>query len=221
MDIATVNHRRTRIKICGITRLEDALEAAAAGADAVGFVFYASSSRSVAPATAAAIARSLPPFVTSVGLFVNASADTVRDVLRTVSLGILQFHGDEPAEYCRQFGLPYMKAIRIRLGTDLLQYQARYPDAAAMLLDAYVSGVPGGTGETFDWNLVPAQMNCQIVLSGGLTGDNVAAGIEHVHPWAVDVSSGVELAPGVKDGQLIRRFVAAVRWADTQAVSAG
>jgi phosphoribosylanthranilate isomerase len=213
---AIVNHPRTRIKICGISRQQDALAAAAAGADAVGFVFHPPSPRYLVPAAARMIARALPPFVTTVGLFVDATADTVREALAAVPLGLLQFHGDEPAEFCGQFGHPYMKAVRVRSGTDLLQYAARYPDAAALLLDAYRPGVRGGTGETFDWNVIPARLNCRIVLSGGLTPDNVAAGIKQVQPWAVDVASGVEAAPGVKDAQLIRRFTTAVRWMDRQ-----
>lgn len=216
MEPLPVTHARTRIKICGITRQDDALAAADAGADAVGFVFYAASPRHVQPAAAGTIVRALPPFVTTVGLFVDAPAGEVRSVLAAVPLALLQFHGDEPPEFCRQFGPPYIKAVRVRSGTDLLQYAARYPDAAALLLDAYRPGVPGGTGETFDWHLIPARMTCGIVLAGGLTPDNVAAGIEQVRPWAVDVSSGVEAAPGVKDVQRIRRFATAVRWVDRQ-----
>jgi phosphoribosylanthranilate isomerase len=216
VEAVPVKPSRTRIKICGITRQQDALAAAAAGADAVGFVFHSPSPRYVVPAVARTIAKALPPFVTSVGLFVDAPVDTVRSALAMVPLGILQFHGDEPAEFCGQFGLPYMKAVRVHSGTDLLQYATRYPDAAALLLDAYRSGVPGGTGETFDWDLIPVGLNCRIVLSGGLTPDNVAGGIERVRPWAVDVASGVEASPGLKDGQLIRRFAAAVRRVDRQ-----
>lgn len=216
METRPVTHARTRLKICGITRQDDALAAADAGTDAVGFVFYPASPRQVQPSAAGTIARALPPFVTTVGLFVDQPADEVRRVLAAVPLALLQFHGDEPPEFCGQFGQPYIKAVRVRPGTDLLQYAARYPDAAALLLDAYRPGIPGGTGETFDWNLIPARMTCRIVLAGGLTPGNVAAGIEQVKPWAVDVSSGVEAAPGVKDGQLIRRFASAVRWMDRQ-----
>jgi phosphoribosylanthranilate isomerase len=216
METQPVTHARTRIKICGITRQEDALAAAEAGADAVGFVFYPPSPRCVTPAAAGTIARALPPFVTAVGVFVDATEDQVHRVLAAVPLGLLQFHGDEPPEFCAHFGQPYIKAVRVRPGADLLQYAARYPDAAALLLDAYRPGVPGGTGETFDWNLIPAQLKCRIVLSGGLTPVNVGAGIEQVRPWAVDVLSGVEAAPGLKNGQLIRRFAAAVRRTDRQ-----
>jgi phosphoribosylanthranilate isomerase len=219
METQPVTHARTRIKICGITRQEDAVAAAEAGADAVGFVFYPPSPRHVTPVAASAIMRALPPFVTAVGLFVDPSADEVRRALAIAPLGLLQFHGDEPPEFCGQFGQPYMKAVRVRSGTDLLQYAARYPDAVALLLDAYRPGVPGGTGETFDWNFIPAHLACRIVLSGGLTPGNVGAGIEQVRPWAVDVSSGVEAAPGVKDAQLIKRFATAVRWMDRTLLS--
>jgi phosphoribosylanthranilate isomerase len=216
MEPPAVTHARTRIKICGIARQDDALAAADAGADAVGFVFYAASPRHVQPAAAGTIVRALPPFVTTVGLFVDPPASEVRSVLAAVPLGLLQFHGDEPPEFCGQFGRPYIKAVRVRSGTDLLQYAARYPDAAALLLDAYRPGVPGGSGEAFDWHLIPARMTCRFVLAGGLTPDNVAAGVEQVRPWAVDVSSGVEAAPGVKDVQRIRRFAAAVQRVDRQ-----
>lgn len=211
-----MNHARTRIKICGITRQEDALAAAEAGADAVGFVFYPPSPRAVTIAQAAAIARSLPPFVMPVGLFVDATEAGVREVLVAVPLGLLQFHGDEPPEFCAQFGRPYLKAVRIRNGIDLLQCATRYSEAAALLLDAFRAGVPGGTGETFDWSLVPPRLSRPVVLSGGLTADNVGAGIQQVRPWAVDVSSGVEAAPGIKDRQRIGRFVAAVRRMDAR-----
>lgn len=214
-------HSRTRIKICGITRQQDALAAVAAGADAIGFVFYPPSPRYVPPGAAATIARALPPFVTVVGLFVDATEDEVRGVLAAVPLGLLQFHGEETPEFCGRFGRPYMKAVRVRHGTDLLQYAANYRDATALLLDAFRPDVPGGTGETFDWNLIPARLGRPIVLSGGLTPDNVGAGIERVRPWAVDVSSGVEVAPGVKDAQLIERFAAAVRQLDGPQVSGG
>ena len=216
-----MTHARTRIKICGITRPQDALAAAAAGADAVGFVFYRPSPRHVAPDAAAAIARALPPFVTTVGLFVDAPADAVRAALAAVPLGLLQFHGDEPPDFCGQFGRPFIKAVRIRPETDLLQYAARYPDAAALLLDAFRPGVPGGTGEMFDWDLIPAALDARVVLSGGLTPGNAGAGIERVRPWAVDVSTGVEAAPGIKDEERIGQFAAAVRAADWRLAEVG
>lgn len=209
-----MNRARTRIKICGITRQEDAEAAAEAGADAVGFVFYPPSPRAVTMAGAAPIVGNLPPFLTSVGLFVDATEAEVRQILAAVPLGMLQFHGDEPPEFCAQFGRPFMKAVRIRGGIDLLQYATRYSAGAALLLDAFRAGVPGGTGETFDWSLVPPRLSRPVVLSGGLTADNVEAGIGQVRPWAVDVSSGVEAAPGIKDRKRIARFVDAVRQAD-------
>ena len=207
---------RTRIKICGITRLADAHVATAAGADAIGFVFYPPSPRAVSAGPAGAIARALPPFVTAVGLFVDAPADEVRRVIAAVPLSLLQFHGDEPDDYCRQFGVPYLKAVRVRPETDLLQYAARYAGACGLLLDAWRAGVPGGTGAVFDWDLIPDGMNGRIVLSGGLDANNVADGIGRVRPWAVDVSSGVEAAPGIKDPLRIGQFIAAVRGADAR-----
>jgi phosphoribosylanthranilate isomerase len=208
---------RTRIKICGITRIADALAAAESGADAVGFVFYRGSSRAVAADVARELAQALPPFVTAVGLFVNAPADEVRAVLAAVPLGLLQFHGDESESYCSQFGRPYLKALRVHPGVDLLQYATGFRSAAGLLLDAYRPGIPGGTGESFDWGLVPPVMPCRVVLSGGLTPANVGAGVTRIRPWAVDVSSGVEAAPGIKDAQAIARFTAAVRRADRAA----
>lgn len=218
MESHVLTHTRTRIKICGFTRQDDALMAAEAGADALGFVFHPPSPRCVTPAVAAAIARRLPPFVTTVGLFVDAPVADVRRICAALPLGLLQFHGDEPADFCGQFGLPYIKAVRVQPGTDLLHYALRYPGAAGLLLDAYRPGVPGGTGETFDWKLIPARIPCRVVLSGGLTPGNVGAGIAQVRPWAVDVSTGVEAAPGIKSAQLIKRFTAAVRQVDTQQI---
>ena len=197
----------TRVKICGITRIEDALHAAQAGADAIGLVFYAKSLRYVEAATAAAIARALPPFVGVVGLFVDALEDYVRAVLERVPLDVLQFHGKESPAYCARYGRPYLKAVRVREDTDLLQCAADYAAAQALLLDAYVSGVPGGTGERFDWARIPAALPKPIVLSGGLTADNVQDAILQVHPWAVDVSSGVEAAPGRKDPAKVSLFI--------------
>ena len=205
---------RTRIKICGITRHEDALTAVEAGADALGFVFHRPSPRYVEPQVAAAIARAMPPFVAIVGLFVDAEAGVVRDVTQQVRLSMLQFHGDEPPEFCARFALPFLKAFRVRPGLDLLQCSAAFSDAAALLLDAYRPGIPGGTGKTFDWELVPRGLPARIVLSGGLAAANVGVGIRRLAPWAVDVSSGVEAAPGIKDPDRIEQFVAAVRRAD-------
>lgn len=204
----------TAIKICGITREADVLAAAHCGAHALGFVFYASSPRYVTPERAAALLRVLPPFVMSVGLFVNASADAVRHTLATARVDLLQFHGDESPDYCRQFERPYLKALRVRPGVDLLQYARDYHDAKGLLLDAYVEGTPGGTGATFDWALIPKMLPLPIVLSGGLTPENVATAIQAVRPWAVDVSSGVELPglanKGIKDAAKIAAFVTGV-----------
>lgn len=204
----------TAVKICGITRIEDGLAAAHGGAHAIGLVFYTPSPRCVTPAQAAAIIRALPPFVTTVGLFVDASEQEVRAVLARAPVDLLQFHGAEPPDYCRQFGLPYMKAVRVRQGVDLLQYASDYRDAKALLLDAYVDGTHGGTGRVFDWNLIPRQLPLPIVLSGGLDPGNVADAVRRVRPWAVDVSSGVEAAKGVKDAAKIAAFITGVRNAD-------
>lgn len=196
-----------RVKICGITRSEDLTAACEAGADALGFVFYAKSPRNLSVEQAAALVRALPPFVQSVGLFVDAAPDFVHAVLETVPLDLLQFHGGETPEYCRQFGKPYLKAVRVRPGVDLVKYATDFADARALLLDAYVAGVPGGTGERFDWRLIPAGLNKPIILSGGLNPDNVLEAVQTVQPWAVDVSSGVEAAPGIKDAAQVAAFI--------------
>jgi phosphoribosylanthranilate isomerase len=201
----------TAVKICGITRVEDALLAAHAGAHAIGLVFYRPSPRFVEPGQAEIIIRSLPPFVTAVGLFVDAGADEVRDVIGRVRPDLLQFHGAEPPEFCRQFGVPYMKALRVRPGLDLIQCESAYHDAKALLLDAFVEGVPGGTGATFDWKLIPGALQLPVVLSGGLTPVNVGEAIRQVRPWAVDVSSGVEKTKGIKDAEKIAAFMSGVR----------
>tara|TARA_R110000751_G_scaffold67510_2_gene137813 strand:+ start:2413 stop:3027 length:615 start_codon:yes stop_codon:yes gene_type:complete len=200
-----------RIKVCGITRVEDALAAAHAGADAIGLVFYTPSPRAVTPAQAAAIVAALPPFITSVGLFVDADAAYVREVLAQVPLDLLQFHGDEDADYCDQFERPYLKAVRVRADQNLATVAAAWPKAQGILLDSYKAGVPGGTGEVFDWTLVPRERRWNLVLAGGLTADNVAQAIAGVEPWAVDVSGGVELAKGIKDIEKINAFVREVR----------
>jgi phosphoribosylanthranilate isomerase len=196
-----------RVKICGITRSEDLQAACNAGADALGFVFYAKSPRHLAVEQAAALVNQLPPFVQSVGLFVDAEPAFVEAVLKSVPLDLLQFHGNEAPEQCRRFGRPYLKAIRMKPGADLVKYCADFHDARALLLDAYVPGVPGGTGERFDWNLIPAGLPKPIVLSGGLNPDNVALAVKTVRPWAVDVSSGVESAPGIKDAARVAAFI--------------
>ena len=205
---------RTRIKICGITRERDALAAVEAGADAVGFVFYRKSPRAVTPEVAARLIRLLPPFVTAVGLFVDAPEAEIRATLAKVPLGLLQFHGDESQADCARYGTPWIKVLRVRPEVDLLQYAASHAGAAGLLLDAFRPGVPGGTGQSFDWSLVPPALPVRVVLSGGLTPESVGEGIGRIRPWAVDVSSGVESAPGIKDALAIARFVAAVRSAD-------
>lgn len=201
---------RTRVKICGITRVEDAVSAVQHGCDAIGLVFYEPSPRYVTTPTASEIATQLPPFVTVVGLFVDASPEYVRQVLAQVPLNLLQFHGDETPEYCRQFGVPYLKAVRVRPETNLLQYAAAYADAKALLLDTYVAGTPGGTGITFDWELIPQDFPLPIILAGGLDAGNVSEAIRQCHPYAVDVSGGVERQKGIKDADKIAAFMRGV-----------
>lgn len=202
------------IKICGITKVEDARAAADLGAHAIGLVFYEPSPRYIPVEKADAVSRALPPFVAAVGLFVNAPAEYVRSVLSRVQLQMLQFHGDEAPEFCRGFGMPYLKAVRVRPEVDLLQYARRYGDARGLLLDAYVDGTHGGTGAVFDWALIPAHLPLPVVLSGGLTPANVEQAVRQVRPRAVDVSSGVEAARGVKDVAKIAAFISGVRNAD-------
>lgn len=211
---------RTRVKICGLTREQDVDAAVAAGADAVGFVFYPKSPRFVSPARAHALIRRLPPFVAPVGLFVNANADDVAETAHFTGIQLLQFHGDEPPEACEQSsaasGRPYMRAARVAADTtpaDLLNFILRFNSAQAILLDAHVDGFGGG-GKVFDWSLIPANADRPLVLSGGLNPVNVQTGIACVKPFAVDVSSGVEVAKGIKDATLMRQFIAAVRKAD-------
>ena len=208
---------RTRVKICGITRVEDALAAVAAGADAIGLVFYEHSARNVSVAQAAAISRELPAFVNVVGLFVDATPDFIRSVLTAVHLDTLQFHGDETPEQCAAYGLPFIKAIRVKPETNLLQCANDFSAAKALLLDTYAEGQAGGTGHAFDWNLIPTCMTTDrsvktpvLILAGGLNDDNVALAIEQVRPYAVDVSGGVESAKGIKDQAKIARFMQAV-----------
>jgi phosphoribosylanthranilate isomerase len=208
--------KRTRIKICGITREEDLAAAVAAGADALGFVFYPPSPRYVTPQRAAQLLEHVPAFVTRVGLFVNEPAATVRAVLAQTCLDLLQFHGDEDAAYCAGFGKPWIKAARVRAGFDLLEYASAFvdaPGACGLLLDAHVEGYGGG-GQTFDWSLIPRSLPLPVILSGGLHPGNVAGAVRAVRPWAVDVSSGVEAARGIKDAQKITDFIAGVRDAD-------
>lgn len=202
-----------RSKICGITRIEDALAAADAGADAIGLVFYAKSPRAVDVHQARAIIAALPPFVTTVGLFVNTSRCELNEILEAVPLDLLQFHGDETPSDCVGFNRPYIKALRVRPGDDLEAACQHYAGASGILLDTFVAGVPGGTGEAFDWSLVPARLSKPIILAGGLSADNVAQAIAQVQPYAVDVSGGVEQAKGIKDAARIEAFMRAVRQA--------
>ncbi|NWA03552.1 phosphoribosylanthranilate isomerase [Pseudomonas gingeri] len=200
-----------RSKICGITRIEDALAAVEAGADAIGFVFYAKSPRAVTFQQARAIIAVLPPFVTTVGLFVNASRCELGEILDAVPLDLLQFHGDETSEQCEGFHRPYIKALRVKAGDDIAAACRAYPGASGILLDTYVEGVHGGTGEAFDWSLVPQGLSKPIILAGGLTVENVADAIARVRPYAVDTSGGVEQSKGIKDPAKIKAFIQAVR----------
>jgi phosphoribosylanthranilate isomerase len=204
---------RTRIKICGLTRPEDVRAAVNAGADAVGFVFYPPSPRNVSLARAAELASLLPPFVSAVGLFVNPVPAFVNEVLSAVPLQLLQFHGEETDAECARYRMPWIKAARMRPGVDLLEFALSYPGASGILLDAFVDGYGGG-GKTFDWSLIPAGLERPIILSGGLAPENVQEAVRCVRPWAVDVSSGVEAAKGIKDADKIAAFVAGVRDAD-------
>jgi len=204
---------RTRVKICGITRLQDAQAACEAGADAIGLVFYPPSPRCLPLEQARALRDALPPFVMPVALFVDPSREEVERVLERVRPGALQFHGDEPPEFCASFGLPYVKACRIREGVDLLEYLEPYKGASGWLADAFVEAY-GGVGESFDWSLVPSQRPRPLILSGGLKSENVREAILRVRPWGVDVSSGVESAKGIKDASKIAAFMAEVRHAD-------
>ena len=214
-----MNPGRTRIKICGITREEDLDAAVHAGADAVGFVRYAKSPRHVSAERAAALAARLPPFVTPVLLWVQADPAEIADGAARIPNAVHQFHGDETPEQCRAAGRPYLRAVRMAPGVDLLDCASRFSDAQALLLDAFVEGFGGG-GKVFDWSLATAGVPRPVVLSGGLHASNVVEGILAVRPWAVDVSSGVERAKGIKDAEAIRRFCDAVRQADERLAAA-
>ena len=206
----------TRIKICGITRVPDALAAAGCGADALGLVFHDKSPRYVTLQQAAQLAAAMPPFIKVVGLFVNASAQAVREILQHVPLDLLQFHGEEQPDFCAQFDRPYLKAIRVKAGVDLLQCAARYQGAQGLLLDAHVEGTHGGTGASFDWTMIPPDLPLPLILSGGLHAGNVAQAIKQVRPYAVDVSSGVEAGKGIKDAAKIAAFIKEVNNIDLQ-----
>ena len=208
---------RTRIKICGMTRVEDVRAAADAGADAIGLNFYPPSPRFLSLEQALMLRKAVPPYVSTVAVFVNAPEDEVRRVLGAVRPDALQFHGEETPDYCEQFGTPYVKACRVKEGIDLLEYLGAFSGAAGWLLDSHV-GEYGGVGERFDWSLVPAELVREqmrpLVLSGGLRRDNVREAVRRVRPWAVDVASGVESAKGIKDAAKIAAFIAEVRDAD-------
>ncbi|MFN3416015.1 MAG: phosphoribosylanthranilate isomerase [Caldimonas sp.] len=215
----TLPAQRTRIKICGLTREADVEAAVAAGADAIGLVFYAGSPRHVSLEQAVTLVRCLPPFVTPVGLFVNAATDEVRRACEAIPQLVLQFHGDEAPHDCEALGRPYLRAARMVPGFDLLHFAQRFATAQAVLLDAHVEGYGGG-GKVFDWSLIPSGVPCPVVLSGGLNPANVTDGVLQVRPWAVDVSSGVESAKGIKDAAAMRRFCEAVREADARIAAA-
>jgi phosphoribosylanthranilate isomerase len=201
-----------RIKICGITSVADAEAALNAGADAIGLVFYESSPRAVSITQAAGIAQAVGPFVTVVGLFVDANAEFVRQVLASVPLHVLQFHGNESEVFCASFGRPYMKAIRMRPDVDVAGEIARFPSSSAILLDAYRAGVPGGTGETFDWERIPEATHKPLILAGGLTSENVSDALAATSVYGVDVSGGVESSPGQKDATKIQTFINNARY---------
>lgn len=200
-----------KIKICGLTNPQDAQAAAELGADAVGLVFYPPSKRYIDVQRAREVAAALPPQVAKVALFVNASAEAVREVLAQLPIDVLQFHGNEPPEFCRQFGLPYWKAVRVQSAQDIAQAAERYADAAALLLDAHIDGQYGGTGQAFDWRLLPEEMPMPWILSGGLNPGNVVVALRQTGAAWLDVSSGVERAPGVKSRELMEQFVRQAR----------
>lgn len=210
---------RIRVKICGITRIEDALVAARLGADAIGLVFYPKSPRAVGIEAAKRIALALPPFVTAVGLFVDLDPAEIERVLQQVPLSLLQFHGEESPTQCARFGRPYIKAVRMREGVDLRQEAERYRSACGLLVDAYEPGAPGGTGKRFDWDRLPKDLQKPLILAGGLDPGNVRAAIERVRPFAVDVSSGVERAKGIKDQGKMAAFLREVSYGDSAAAA--
>ncbi|AUH53575.1 phosphoribosylanthranilate isomerase [Chromobacterium sp. ATCC 53434] len=200
-----------RIKICGITRPEDGVEAARLGADAIGLVFYEKSPRNVSIAGARAVIAALPPFVSVVALFVNPEREWVDEVLAGCAIDVLQFHGEETAEFCRSFRRPYLKAVRVKPGVDLMEWARRYPDARGLLTDAFVDGAHGGTGTTFDWTLLPDDLPLPLILSGGLDENNIIEAVRRVKPAAVDVSSGVEAGKGIKNAARMAAFISGAR----------
>ena len=202
---------RTRVKVCGITREQDARAAIQHGADALGFVFWRPSARYIAPERAGEIVRGLPAFVTPVGVFVNPTVDEVERAVAAVPTALLQFHGEETPDFCERFGRPYIKAARMRKGLNLLEYFASFRGAAAWMVDTFHESQYGGTGTAFDWELLPRDFLRPLILSGGLTVDNVAEAVRRIRPYAVDVSSGVEKQKGIKDADRIAVFIAGVR----------
>lgn len=202
--------KRTRVKICGITRAQDAVAVVDAGADAIGLVFYEPSPRAVTLQQAQEIVCTVPAFVSVVALFVNPEPSLVQEVLNGVRIDLIQFHGDEDSTFCEQFKHPYIKAIRVRQASDVVASSLRFPSAQGILLDSYKPGVPGGTGETFDWSMIPVEQTKKIILAGGLTPENASDAIELVQPFALDVSGGVEEAKGIKDHGKINQFLSEV-----------
>ncbi len=202
---------QTRIKICGLTRPEDAVDAGRAGVDAVGLVFHPPSPRNLPPEQAVSLVQAVPPFVTVVGLFMNAKADWIRRCLDTVSLDVLQFHGNEPAAFCRSFGRRYIKAVAMGAVHNPSAYVQDFPDASGFLFDSHGGERMGGTGERFEWSRLPTGLKTPLILAGGLNPENVAEGVRQVRPYAVDVSSGVESAKGIKSADRIAEFVRGVK----------
>jgi len=217
-DTATA---RIRIKICGITRVEDALLASRLGADAIGMVFYSDSPRAISIDMASRITGTMPPFVAKVGLFVNAASSLIENVLHKVTLDLLQFHGNEEPGECGRYSKPYIKAVRMHDGIDVCREAERYAGASALLLDTHVADKRGGTGEIFDWSRIPGNAGKPIILAGGLTPGNVANAIRQTLPYAVDVSSGVESGKGIKDARKMAEFIREVRYAESQIGSSG
>jgi len=206
---------RTRVKVCGLTRPEDALAAARLGADAIGIIFYPPSPRGVDIEGARNVRHALPPFVTVVGVFVDPQADFLERAIREASLDLVQFHGSEPPEFCQACSRPYVKAVRMREGVDLHQVARRYSGARALMLDSFESGKQGGTGKTFDWSLIPKDLELPFILAGGLTPGNVASAVASVSPFAVDANGGVEASPGIKDHAKIEAFIREVNRGQT------
>ena len=203
--------KRIRVKICGITRPEDGASAALAGADAIGLVFYPPSKRCVTIERANTIIDGLPPFITKVGLFVDASSEYIRSVINNVNLDLLQFHGEEDQDACMIYSKPFVKAVKMKKGVNLFEQIEKYDKAAGILLDTHVSGIAGGTGQTFDWGIIPGEIRKPVILAGGLNSGNVYDAIHNVNPYAVDVSGGVESETGIKDKDKIMKFIQNVR----------